>query len=95
MEQELIKLKTNLLIVFACTSLLLRSRSRSAAMLFFTCCRALRSFLSELGSHKKRGRHQVLNKLSGIITFTEMIYLLYLIVGQRFVKLRAVIYVIL
>ena len=35
-------------IIVMCTSRWLRSRSRSAAMLFFTCCRAVRSFLREL-----------------------------------------------
>lgn len=40
-------------IVTMCTSRWLRSLSRSAAMLFFTCCSAARSFLRELGLHPK------------------------------------------
>lgn len=40
-------------IIITCTSRWLSSLSRSAAMLFFTCCRAVRSFLRELGLHPK------------------------------------------
>lgn len=57
------------------TSLLLRSLSRSAAMLFFTCCRVVRSVLRELMLTEK-GRQK--NRL-----MKEMSYWVFTTLGQR------------